>query len=87
MGTDCSLPGPLDFGMPYRQTLRILNHSICFRVKLEDSCSAVAIKYRDHIIVEYMFITIIIMYRAYRILALLYSIAFLVFLQKSIVIL
>ena len=53
MGTDRSLPGPLDFGMHYRQALRILNHPIFLRVKLEDSCSASAIEYRDHIIVEY----------------------------------
>ena len=52
MGTDRSLPGPLDFAMHYRQTLRILNHSIFFRLKLEDSCSASAIEYRDHIIVR-----------------------------------
>ena len=45
MGTDHSLPGPLD--------LRILNHSIFLRVKFEDSCSVSAIEYRDHIIVEY----------------------------------
>ena len=53
MGTDHSLPGPLDFGMHYRWTLRILNHSIFLRVKLEDPCSISAIEYRDHIIVEY----------------------------------
>ena len=53
MGTDRSLPGPLDFGMYYRQTLRILNHSMFLRVKLEDSCSTSPIEYKDHIIVEY----------------------------------
>ena len=53
METDRSLPGPLDFGMHYRYTLRILNHSIFLRVIVEDSYSASAIEYRDHIIVEY----------------------------------
>ena len=50
---DCLLPEPLAFGMHVRYTLRILNHSISLRVKLEDSCSASAIEYKDHIIAEY----------------------------------
>ena len=53
MGTDRLLPGPSDFRMHYRQTLRILYHSIFLRVKLENSCSTSAIEYKDHIIVEY----------------------------------
>ena len=55
MGTDHSLPVPLDFGMHYEQTLRILNHSVFLRVKLElrllfHQCYRVQ---RYHIIVEY----------------------------------
>ena len=32
VGTDRSLPGPLDFGMHHRPTLSILNHSIFCKV-------------------------------------------------------
>ena len=53
MGTDRSLPGPLDFGMHNRWTLRTLSHSIFLSVKLEDSCSASAIEYTYHIVVEH----------------------------------
>ena len=50
MGTDRSLPGPLDFGMHYRLTLRILNHSIFLRVKLEDSYS-VSARFRHNVVI------------------------------------
>ena len=40
----------LELYLYYRQTLRILNHSISLRVKLKHTCSASAIEYRDHII-------------------------------------
>ena len=53
MGTSHSLPGTLDFGMHYQLTIRILNHSIFLRVKLEDSYSFSVVEYRDHIIAEY----------------------------------
>ena len=38
----------------------ILNHSIFLRVKLEDSCSVSAIEYRDHIVVEYLDLLIVL---------------------------
>ena len=50
MGTNHSLPGPLDFGMHYRLTLRILNHSIFLRVKLEDSYS-VSARFRHNVVI------------------------------------